>query len=167
MARGNQVTLIGNLTNDPKPHTFDSGTKKATFGLAWNEDRKKDDGSWESIGHFFEVEVWGGTVQTAMKFSKGNFVAVTGRLAWRKWEKDGVGFEKVYVVADGVFGEKMYEKGDGSQSGGEQPNQERSRSRSAGSDSDSQPRTRTRQAEPAAKVNAPGDPSEVDEDTPW
>ncbi len=169
MARGNIVSITGNLTSDPKEHTFESGTRKATFGLAYNEDRKDADGNWTTVGHFFEVEVWQGTVTVAKKFSKGNLCSIYGRLAWRKWETDGVQHEKVYIIADSIYGEKMYAPAEGGGEGGaQQPAQGRQRQRSEPAAEPARQRQRgatapAAAAEPPAKIN---EPTEGDDDQP-
>jgi single stranded DNA-binding protein len=172
VARGNIAVISGNLTGDPQFHTFPSGTEKATFQLAWNEDRKLDDGTWEKRAHYFEIECWAGNVTIARKFKKGNLITVYGRASWRKWEKDGQQFEKVSFVADSLFGDHMYDKADGSvpQSQGEPRQRSGGGGAGTSSASDSPPRTRGSNAPqpdavPAA-LNDAGDPSESD-DPPW
>lgn len=172
MARGNNVVMTGNLTGDPKFHTFDSGKTKATVQIAVNEDRKNDDGSWTSIPHYFEWDIWAGGVTVIRKFQKGHLVTLYGRASWRKWEAkgDSPGGEKVSFVAEAVFGDHMYDKSDGPapQQQRDQSSAPRTRGDGAGSDQNSQARTRDDQPQPdavPAGLNEAGDPA--DDDVPW
>jgi single-strand DNA-binding protein len=76
------------------------------IGIAVNSTQKnKQSGDWEDEAHFFNVTFWGrkeggGLSETVAKFcSKGDRVAVTGRLQQQRWEGDnGAKRERVSVV---------------------------------------------------------------------
>jgi single-strand DNA-binding protein len=97
----NVVTMIGNLTRDPElRHVGDSAVCK--FGIAWNERRKKD-GEWVKVGHFFDVETWNGAEACAQHLSKGREVALTGQLHYHSWTTDtGEKRSKVFIKANRV-----------------------------------------------------------------
>lgn len=100
----NTVTLTGNLTRDPEVRTLPSGTSVCEMGLAVNERFKNSaSGEWEERANFFDIVVWGAQGENCGKYlSKGSAVAVSGRLRWRAWEKDGQKRSKVEVVGERV-----------------------------------------------------------------
>ena len=110
LAQGNTITVSGNTTGDVQVRDFGDNLK-ARVGIAWNQNVKKDDGSWDTKPHFFNIEAWGGQAKTLAKFAKGDLVTVYGRLDWHSWEdSDGNKREAVIILADAVIGEPMYEK---------------------------------------------------------
>lgn len=106
----NQVTLVGRLTRDPELRATAGGTSLCEIGIAVNSTQKnRETSEWEDVAHFFNVTVWGkagggGMSETVAKYcSKGDRVAVTGRLQQQRWEGDnGSKRERVSVVASGV-----------------------------------------------------------------
>ena len=176
MARMNIVAITGNLTGEPQFHTFENtGNEKATFQLAWNENRQnKQTQEWEKIPHYFEVECWQGDVHTIRKFKKGDLITVYGRLSWRTWGEGDAKREKAYVTAESLAGDKMYDKLEpGAQ--GEQSQQPRSRAAGSGSAAASAPRTRAGSTAQSPPSDVPADqpamndpmPAEGDADIPW
>ena len=76
----NDVVLIGRVGRDPEPKYFESGNTLATFSLAVDRPRDKDNPDW------FELEIWGKTAEVAINYVKrGREVAVTGRLKFDSW----------------------------------------------------------------------------------
>lgn len=96
----NSVNVIGNLTRDVElKHVGESAVAK--FGIAVNERRKKN-GEWVEVAHFFDVETWNGAEACAKYLSRGRQVAVSGSLAQDRWEQDGQKRSRVYVKAERV-----------------------------------------------------------------
>ncbi|MEQ8560395.1 MAG: single-stranded DNA-binding protein [Cyclobacteriaceae bacterium] len=86
----NSASIIGNLGNDPEVRTFDSGKKLATFTVATNETFTNNKGEKVTDTQWHNVAVWGKQAENVEKIlSKGSFVAVTGKLINRSYEKDG------------------------------------------------------------------------------
>ncbi len=98
----NKVTLIGNLTGDPKVATLPSGQSVSSFGLATNY-RWRDAATKkpkESV-EFHSIVAWRRIGEVVAKYlKKGDRVFVEGRLQTRKWKgKNGNG-KRTEVVAD-------------------------------------------------------------------
>ena len=93
----NRVQLIGNLGNDPEVITLDSGKKLAKFSIATNENYKNAQGEKVTETQWHNVVVWNKTAEIVEKYlSKGNEVAVEGKLTTRSYEdKEGV---KKYIT---------------------------------------------------------------------
>jgi single-strand DNA-binding protein len=99
----NHVALSGNLTRDPELRTLPSGTTVCDLRLAVN-DRTKDGDNWIDKPGYFNITIWKGMGEwVAGNLKKGDGLAVTGRLRWREWEKDGNKREAIDVVADAIM----------------------------------------------------------------
>lgn len=99
----NTVCLSGNLTRDPELKTLGSGTSVCEVGLAVNERVKQGD-DWVDRPNFFDITVWGKIGEwVAKNMSKGDGLAVEGRLRFESWEtEDGSKRSKVKVVANSI-----------------------------------------------------------------
>lgn len=98
----NRVIVSGNLTRDPELRMA-GNTPLLQLGIAVNERRKNQSGEWEDVPNFFDVLVWGQRGESLSRFlTKGSKVAISGRLRWSQWEKDGQKRSKVEIVADEV-----------------------------------------------------------------
>lgn len=83
----NLVILVGNVGKDPDVHTFDNGTKKASFTLATSEKFKDRDGNVQEKTEWHNVVCWRNTAEIAEKFvKKGTQVYVQGKITTRKWQ---------------------------------------------------------------------------------
>ena len=86
----NSASIIGNLGNDPEVRTFDNGKKLATFTVATNETFSNNKGEKVTDTQWHNVAVWGNQAENVEKIlKKGSFVAITGKLINRSYEKDG------------------------------------------------------------------------------
>lgn len=96
----NSVTIVGNLTRDPELRSTQSGTAVLSFGIAVNDSRKNASGQWEDVPNFFECSTFGNRA-TALSdiLTKGMKVAITGKLHYSSWEKDGKKHSKVDIIA--------------------------------------------------------------------
>jgi single-strand DNA-binding protein len=84
----NNVTLIGNLVDDPELRFTPSGVAMAKIRLAVNR-RWQKDGEWQEDTSFFTGTVWREQAESAAEsLQKGTRVIVTGRLEQRSWETD-------------------------------------------------------------------------------
>jgi len=88
----NSVTLIGNLGQDPKVHTFNDGNKKTSFTVATNDKYiRKSDGQKVEETEWHNCVASGalaGVIEQYLR--KGNKVAIEGKLRHRQYEKDGM-----------------------------------------------------------------------------
>jgi single-strand DNA-binding protein len=77
----NQVTLIGNIGNNPKVTSFENGSKVARFNLATTEFKNgKKSAEWHSLF------AWGNIAQFIENFgTKGKKIAITGKVVNRTY----------------------------------------------------------------------------------
>ncbi len=105
----NKVILMGRLTKDPEMRHTATGKAVCSFTLA--VDRRYG----ENETDFFVVQAWQKTAEFCEKyFSKGQKVAVVGRLQNRSWEDNNGNKRSVTeVIAEEVFfAEKKQNTGD-------------------------------------------------------
>jgi single-strand DNA-binding protein len=75
------------------------------LGVAVNDRRKNQStGEWEDVPNFVDVTVFGARGEALSRFlSKGQKVAIEGKLRWSQWENpQGEKRSKLEVVADEV-----------------------------------------------------------------
>jgi single-strand DNA-binding protein len=85
----NNVTLIGNLVEDPELRFTPSGVAMAKVRMAVNRRWRGNDGEWQEDTSFFTGTVWREQAESvAESLQKGARVIVTGRLEQRTWETD-------------------------------------------------------------------------------
>jgi single-strand DNA-binding protein len=83
----NNVTLTGNLVDDPELRFTPSGVAMAKIRMAVNRRWRGQDGEWQEDTSFFTGTVWREQAeQVAESLQKGMRVIVTGRLEQRSWE---------------------------------------------------------------------------------
>lgn len=83
----NNVTLIGNLVDDPELRFTPSGVAMAKIRLAVNRRWRSQDGEWQEDTSFFTGTVWRDQAENvAETLQKGMRIIVTGRLEQRSWE---------------------------------------------------------------------------------
>ena len=87
MATDNQVTLVGNLTDDPELKFTANGAAVANFRLAVTP-RVREGDSWkDGETSFFRINVWRQMAENvAETMTKGSRAVVVGRLRQRSWE---------------------------------------------------------------------------------
>lgn len=89
MAQDNQVTLVGNITDDPELRYTPSGTPVADFTVAINRRKfDRETNEWVDVDtSFFNCNVWRSQAENAAEsLVKGTRVIVVGRLKTRSWE---------------------------------------------------------------------------------
>ena len=101
----NHVIEIGRLTRDISERDFGyttGGTARLNLSIAVNRSVKKN-GAWTDSVSYFDVTVWGKTAENIKAYlHRGKQIAVDGYLDQQRWEKDGVKYSKVVIIADNV-----------------------------------------------------------------
>ena len=101
----NHVIEIGRLTRDISERDFGyttGGTARLNLSIAVNRSVKKN-GAWTDSVSYFDVTVWGKIAENIKAcLYKGKRIAVDGYLDQQRWEKDGVKYSKVVIIADSV-----------------------------------------------------------------
>ena len=83
----NQVTLTGNLTDDPELRFTPNGVAVANFRLAVDQRVWDTDGWKDGEASYFRVNVWRDQAEhVSRSLSKGTRCVVVGRLKSRSWE---------------------------------------------------------------------------------
>lgn len=87
----NKVQLIGRLGQEPEVLTFENGGKIAKFSMATDDSYKDKQGQKVERTQWHNIIVRGGLVNIVENYvSKGQEIAVEGKLTNRSWEdKDG------------------------------------------------------------------------------
>ncbi len=105
MASGNQVTIIGNLVDDPELRYTPNGAAVANFRVAVNHRFLDASGQWkDGDTSFFRINAWRTLGENAAEsLTKGSRVIVIGRLKSRSWETpEGQTRSVVEIEADEV-----------------------------------------------------------------
>jgi single-strand DNA-binding protein len=80
----NVVTLVARLTRDPEPR---AGGNVLSMRLAFTASRKSGE-TWEDVPQYVDAVAFGRQAETlADLLTRGDQVAITGRLTWREWEQ--------------------------------------------------------------------------------
>lgn len=110
----NQVTLLGNITNDLNVRYTPNGKGVLNFGLATNRRyRLPDADEWKDDVTFHNIVMFGNQVEMfSQRARKGTRVYIQGRLQTRSWQdKEGKTNYKTEVVVDRIILIDRYEKG--------------------------------------------------------
>ena len=89
MASENQVTVVGNLTDDPELKYTPNGAAVANFSVAVSRRvRNESTQQWEDADtSFFRISCWRSMAENAAEsLTRGTRVVVVGRLKQRSWE---------------------------------------------------------------------------------
>lgn len=99
-ANFNSITLVGNLTKDPKLEFTSGGKEKGTLRIAVNRKFKKGT-ELVDAPLFIDIEIWEKpAVVCCERLKKGDPVLVSGQLQRDEWTgKDNEPHEKWYVNA--------------------------------------------------------------------
>lgn len=104
----NKWIVIGRLVADPELRTTQSGKTVATFRIAVERDRTK-----EQKTDFFSCVAWQGTAEfIARWFRKGQLIALVGRAENREWQdkNDNKRLTTEFIVSEAYFaGDKREE----------------------------------------------------------
>ena len=98
----NKVILMVRLTKEPEMRYTATNVPVATFTLAVDRGFKREN---EQSTDFINIVAWRSTAEFVAKwFSKGQLVAVSGKLQVRSWtDRDGYKRNTTEVVADECF----------------------------------------------------------------
>jgi len=104
MAADNQVTVVGNLTDDPELRFTPNGAAVANFRLAVTPRVRQGDQWTDGETSFFRVNAWRNMAENVTEScGKGARVMVVGRLRSRSWETpEGERRSVVEIEADEV-----------------------------------------------------------------
>ena len=103
MANDNQITIVGNLTDDPELRYTANGAAVANFRVAHSTRIRDAAGNWtDGDTSFFTVNCWRSLAENAAEtLTRGTRVVVTGRLKQRSWEnQEGEKRTVVEIEAD-------------------------------------------------------------------
>jgi len=99
------VTITGNLTQDPELKFMTSGTAKLDFSVAVNEYWTDKEGERQEKTSFLNVVAWRNLAEDAAAvLEKGLSVIVSGRLEQNSWEDKETGEKRsrVQILADRI-----------------------------------------------------------------
>ncbi|MDR1157718.1 MAG: single-stranded DNA-binding protein [Oscillospiraceae bacterium] len=106
----NKAILMGRLTRDPELRHTQSNTPVASFRLAVDRGyRSNAENPQQQTADFIDIVCWDKQAEFVSKwFTKGQLVAVAGRIQQREWkDKDGNNRTSFEIVANEVhFAEK-------------------------------------------------------------
>lgn len=98
----NAVVLLGRLTRDAELKTTNSGFAICNFSLAVNGSKKNGD-TWEDVAHFFDLTLLGKRGEALNQYlTKGQQVAIQGKLQQDRWEKDGQKRSRVKILVNDI-----------------------------------------------------------------
>jgi single-strand DNA-binding protein len=82
----NNVQILGNITREVELKYAQSGIAIGGFGIAYNERRKQQDGSYADVPHFFDCTAFGKTAENINQyFHKGSRILISGSLDFQSW----------------------------------------------------------------------------------
>lgn len=95
----NTVTVSGNLAADAELKSTQSGTAVLHFRLAVNERVRQADGSFADRTNWVGCAMFGERAERLAQYlTKGKKVAVSGRLHYSEWERDGERRSRLEVI---------------------------------------------------------------------
>lgn len=98
MSLVNSAFVLGNLGQDPELKYTPGGMAVCKLNVATTERSKDKDGNSKEEVEWHNVVTWGKTAENCAKFlTKGNKVAVRGKLKTRSWEDKTTG-KKSYAT---------------------------------------------------------------------
>ena len=99
--RGNTVSIKGNVTKNAEVRRTQSGNTSVSFGLAWNQSRKNQQGGYDDVPHYFDVEMWASDRQLnyvqPLLVKGARCAIVDGHLEYQSWQ-DNQGNKRSRVV---------------------------------------------------------------------
>lgn len=100
----NRVNITARLTREPELRTTGNGTNVLNIGVAVNDRHKNaQTGEWEDYPNFLDCKMFGErTAKLAQMLSKGQKVAIEGKLRYSQWEKDGQKRSKVEILMENI-----------------------------------------------------------------
>ncbi|MGH2793283.1 MAG: single-stranded DNA-binding protein [Actinomycetota bacterium] len=105
MASDNQVTIVGNLVDDPELRFTPQGVAVANFRMAVSKRIPDGNGGWkDGETSFFRINCWRQLAENvAETLTRGSRTIVAGRLKMRQWEtQEGEKRSVIEIEADEV-----------------------------------------------------------------
>ena len=105
MASDNQITIVGNLTDDPELRYTPNGAAVVNFSVAVTPRMRDEGGGWkDGDTSFFRCNAWRNLAENvAESLTRGTRVVVAGRLQMRSWEtQEGDKRTVVEIEADEI-----------------------------------------------------------------
>ena len=103
MSNFNKVILLGNLTRDPEVRFTREGAPVASFTLAINSNRVRQEGDSKDDVSYIDLVAFGKQADLVKNYlEKGSPLLVEGRLQQRRWEQEGQKRSKVEVVVQSI-----------------------------------------------------------------
>ena len=97
------LTISGNVTQDPELTFTASGVARLAFSVAVNYNYTDQSGEKQEKVSFFNVTAWRYLAENSAKvLEKGIGVVVTGRLEQRTYEKDGEKRYRTEITASNI-----------------------------------------------------------------
>lgn len=97
----NKVTLIGRLGNDVELRYTPDGTAVCKFSLATSRKFTGRDGNKQEKTEWHRIVVWGKLAEVCGQYlTKGKQVAISGRIEYGSYEKDGVKHYTTDIVCE-------------------------------------------------------------------
>lgn len=116
----NHVVISGNLTRDAELRATASGTQVLSFDIAVNE-RFKDPqtNEWKDRPNYVSCTMFGTRAESVSRYiRKGSKVAISGKLRYSSWEKDGQKRSKLEVIVNDI---EFMSRGDSQQTAYQPP----------------------------------------------
>lgn len=100
----NQVTLFGNIGQDPELKALPSGQSLLKFRLATTEVYFDKEGKKQERTDWHSIVMWGKRAEALSKLlAKGSRVLVLGRAATSSYEKEGQKHYRTEIVANELY----------------------------------------------------------------
>ncbi|RQV96740.1 single-stranded DNA-binding protein [bacterium] len=113
----NKVILIGRLGRDPEIRYTPSGQALAKFSMATDENRKDQDGNWQTETTWHNIVLWAKNAERAGEYlKKGHLIFVEGRISNRSWDDPETGQKKYMTEIVGLQFKMLESRGDNAQS---------------------------------------------------
>jgi len=100
----NQITLIGNVVNDPENKSPEGKPVMAMFRVATNREWKDHSGEKHTLPEYHQIVAWGGLADHILTIvGKGKLLYVQGYLKTHVNEVSGVRSHHTEIVAETVI----------------------------------------------------------------
>jgi len=107
----NTTVIDGLLGKDAEAHTFDNGTKLASFNIAHSDNYKKDN-EWIKQTSWVKCKKFSPTDFQLQNLKKGTSVILSGKLKEEKWGKDNKKYSQIVLMVDKISFGRKFEKVD-------------------------------------------------------
>jgi single-strand DNA-binding protein len=112
----NKVILIGRLGRDPEIRYTPSGQALAKFSMATDENRKDQDGNWQTETTWHRIVLWARNAERAGEsLKKGQLIYLEGRISNRSWDDPETGQKKYMTEIIGDRFKMLGPRGDNPQ----------------------------------------------------